>query len=108
MGLEMNQPENELQSRIDALHKEADRVSEQIKQAESLLQQIPTTQDVKFAYLKWDHKNKRIISLSFEGERPLIECPLKERICRQLEINSLVDAVLMETESFMEKHRSVT
>lgn len=102
-------PENEtLKERIDRIAKEADRVSEAVRSAERLLQDVPCTEDVTFAYLMWDSKRKRIIDTTFENpeKRPLIECPLKLRVSRQSEISGLVDRVLMTTESFMEKMRT--
>lgn len=80
--------------RRDRIMARADQASNEIREAEKLLQEIPLTKDTVFGSIKWDSANKRIIM----NGRPLIENKLEARLDGHYYLSCLVNRVILDVE----------
>ena len=94
---------NNLNDRIENLKNRADCASQDIREAESALKELPDSKYTEFGTIKWDPLKRRIMM----GEKPLIEVKLKERLDGHYYLSCLVDRVIMNTEELFDNLQRV-
>lgn len=94
---------NDLNDRIEALKKRCDSASEDIRQAEATLRELPDSKLTECGTIKWCPLKRRILL----GDKPLIETKVKERLDGHFYISVLVDRVILNAEELFDELQHV-